>query len=89
MKGNRLAVARPLLDRLDAEVERHGLETWKPSLALKVWEQKCRCYDGLAQNTTKEKSQQLVSEADEAFEKICRLDASKAISVSEQRPPAS
>jgi type VI secretion system protein VasJ len=89
MKGNRLAVARPLLDRLDAEVERHALDSWRPSLALKVWEHKCRCYDRLAQNARTEASDDLSAKADAAFEKICQLDATKALSVAKQRPTTS
>lgn len=86
MKGGRLAVARPLLDRLDADVEQHALDAWSPSLALKVWENKCKCYDALAQKAPTETSDELSAEADAAFEKICRLDATKALSVAEQRP---
>jgi len=86
MKGGRLAVARPLLDRLDADVEQHALDAWSPSLALKVWENKCKCYDALAQNAPRETSNDLSAEADAAFEKICRIDATKALSVAEQRP---
>ena len=89
MKGNRLSVARPLLDRLDAKVERHALDSWRPSLALKVWEYKCRCYDELAQNARAEASDDLSAKADAAFEKICRLDATKALSIAEQRPDTS
>ncbi|MFB6232278.1 MAG: type VI secretion system protein TssA [Salinibacter sp.] len=86
MKGDRLTVARPLLDRLDADVERHALDSWSPSLALTVWEHKCKCYDALAQNAGRESSEDLSAEADAAFEKICQLDATKGISVAKQRP---
>jgi len=86
MKGNKLSVARPLLDRLDADVERHALDSWRPSLALRVWEHKCKCYDALAQNAGRESSTDLSAEANAAFEKICKLDATKALSVAEQRP---
>jgi len=86
MKGNKLSVARPLLDRLDADVERHALDSWRPSLALRVWEHKCKCYDALAQNAGRESSTDLSAEANAAFEKICKLDATKALSIAEQRP---
>jgi type VI secretion system protein VasJ len=86
MKGDRLSVARTLLDRLEAEVERHALDSWSPSLALTVWEHKCKCYDALAQTATNETRGDLSAEADAAFEKICRLDATKGISVARQRP---
>lgn len=86
MKGDRLSVARTLLDRLEAEVERHALDSWSPSLALTVWEHKCKCYDALAQTDTNETRGDLSAEADAAFEKICRLDATKGISVARQRP---
>lgn len=85
MKGERFAVARPLLDELEADIERHALDSWSPSLALEVWEQKCKCYDALAQEAPNEVGKKLTKEADIAFEKICRVDPEKALSVTSQR----
>ena len=85
MKGDRPAVARPLLDELDADIKRHTLDAWNPSLALKVWTNRCRCYDALAQQAPTEEKEAFFTEADAAFENICRLDAKQAVSLAEQR----
>lgn len=86
MNAGEPAVARPLLDELDAAVEQHGLDAWNPSLALKVWTNRCQCYDALAQQAPADKEDQLFAKADEAFEKICRADAQRAVSLADQRP---
>jgi len=86
MNAGEPAVARPLLDELDAAVEQYGLDAWNPSLALKVWTNRCRCYDALAQQAPADKEEGLFAEADKAFEKICRTDAQQAVSLADQRP---
>lgn len=89
MKGGEPAVARPLLDELNASIERHGLEKWSPSLALEVWTHRCNCYDTLAQQAPAEKTDALVAEADNSFENICRVDATRAVTLDGQRPGSS
>ncbi len=86
MKGSQPAVARPLLDELDAAIERHAIDAWDPSLALEVWTNRCQCYDLLAQQAPPEQKEALFAEADAAFEKICRVDAAEAVSVASRRP---
>ena len=86
MNAGEPAVARPLLDELDTAVEQYGLDAWNPSLALKVWTNRCRCYDALAQQAPADKEGGLFAEADKAFEKICRTDAQQAVSLADQRP---
>lgn len=91
MKGDQPTVARPLLDELNAGIERHALDAWNPSLALEVWTHRCRCYDALAQQAPAEEKEALFAEADAAFENVCRVDATKAVTLAGQRPrsPAS
>lgn len=86
MKGGQPSVAAPLLDELDAGIERHALDAWNPSLALEVWANRCRCYDALAQEAPTEEKEALFAEADDAFEKICRVDATRAVELDGQRP---
>lgn len=86
MKGSQPAVARPLLDTLSAAIERHALDTWNPSLALEVWTSRCQCYDLLAQNAAPDDKPSLVAEADDAFDKICQVDAAAAVAVASRRP---
>jgi type VI secretion system protein VasJ len=85
LNGNHPAVARPILDALDASIEEYGLDTWNPSLALEVWSCRCRCYTMLAEQATKERRQACLDHAEAAFEKICRMDAEEALSI--DRPP--
>lgn len=86
LNGGRPTVARSLLDELDAAIERHALETWNPSLALKVWTARCHCYDTLAQEASPENEESLFAEANAAFENVCRLDATKALELDDNRP---
>jgi len=88
LKGGQPAVARPLLDELDADVERHALDAWNPALAIEVWTSRCRCYDALAQAAPTEEKDALLAEANAAFEKICQVDASSAVELDGQRPNA-
>jgi type VI secretion system protein VasJ len=88
LNGGQPAVARPLLDDLATAIERHDLDAWNPSLALEVWTHRCRCYDALAQQAEVDDKDALFAEADAAFENVCRLDATEAVSLAEQRPRA-
>lgn len=86
LRAGEPSIAQPLLDDLDEGIEQHALDVWNPSLALKVWVHQCECYDTLAQQTSGQQRESLFEEADAAFEKICQIDASEAVSVAEQRP---
>lgn len=88
VKGNKFTVARPLLDELDAEIEKHSLDLWRPSLALEVWENKYKCYDALAETASGENQGRFSEEADVVFSKICRLDAVEGLSVAKRRSTA-
>lgn len=81
VKGGEPHVARPLLDELDKSIEQHTLDAWDPSLALEVWTMRCQCYDMLAHDAPGDESEALLAEAEATFEKICRTDPAKAVSV--------
>lgn len=85
MNGGQPAVARSLLDELNAAIEQHALDTWNPSLALEVWTARCRCYDTLAQEASADQRESLFAEANAAFNNICRVDATKAIELDNKR----
>ena len=86
LKGGQPAIAQPLLDDLDAAIERHAIDAWDPPLALEVWTHRCQCYDALAQQASKADKEGLFKKADQAFEKICRVDATRAVSIAGRRP---
>jgi len=78
-------VARPLLDELSAVVDEHAIDEWHPSLAVEVWTNRCRCYDRLANEAGGEKAEQLRTEADQSFEKLCQTDPVQAVAVEDRR----
>lgn len=87
LKAEKPAVARPILDDLASVISEHALDVWIPSLALEVWSNRCRCYDRLAQETdSEEETNALRAEAENAFEKICRVDPAHAVAVDSRRP---
>jgi type VI secretion system protein VasJ len=71
IQGNRLDVAQSLLADLASVVERHGLETWEPSLAAGVYSSLLFC---LSASKTKDEKQK-----EALFSKLCRLDPAGAI----------
>ena len=81
VKGQHPAVARPLLEHLDADVERHALDDWDPPLALQVWTNLHACYRALVRTAPQAQKQTLTEAAQVVFEKICRLDAARALSM--------
>jgi type VI secretion system protein VasJ len=86
LKGGQPSIAQPLLDDLDAAIERHAIDAWDPPLALEVWTHRCQCYDALAQKAPDADKAELFKQADQAFEKICRVDATRAVSIASRRP---
>jgi type VI secretion system protein VasJ len=87
LKAEKPAVARPILDDLASVINDHALDVWVPSLALEVWTNRCRCYDRLAEETdSEEETNALRAEAENAFEKICRVDPAQAVTVDGRRP---
>ncbi|HKE12477.1 MAG TPA: type VI secretion system protein TssA, partial [Myxococcota bacterium] len=65
-------VAAPLLEGLDRELQRHGLEDWEPGLALRVLEALYRCRKRLAER--RGATPEDTARAEEVFARLCRLD---------------
>lgn len=81
MTARQFALARPMLDGLDAEIERFGLTEWEPALALETWTNLHRCLQEIARAAAGPEQPALKQQVDRAFDKICRLDASHALSI--------
>jgi len=65
-------VAAPLLEGLDREMQRHGLEDWEPGLALRVLEGLYRCRKRLAER--RGGTPEDAARAEEIFARLCRID---------------
>lgn len=81
VKGGQSGIACPILESLDAEIDRRGLADWDPELALEVWVQLYRCYESIA-GTTPADAVELRSKARSVYNKICEVDAASAFSFS-------
>jgi hypothetical protein len=78
------AMARPLLEQLDEEVERFSLAQWEPGSSVQVWNYLNRCYQELISQDEPQEGQQgngnhYKEKAERLFEKICRLDIRAAL----------
>lgn len=74
------AMARPLLEQLDEEIERFSLDQWEPALCVQVWNYLRRCYQELlSQDGQQEKGDAYREKTDRIFEKVCRLDIRVAL----------
>jgi type VI secretion system protein VasJ len=71
---DRMAV--PVLEELDTEVTRHGLEHWEPDLAVQVLRALYRCRRRLAEREGA--PAEAVIQADEAFARLCQVDPQAA-----------
>jgi len=70
-------VAAHLLEALDDTVERHGLETWEPDLAVEVAKMLMLCYKGLPK--AKELAADRKDRVDRLQSRLCRLDVRAAL----------
>lgn len=68
-------VAAPLLEGLDRELQRHGLEDWEPGLALRVLEALYRCRKRLAER--RGGTPEDAARAEEVFARLCRIDPAR------------
>ncbi len=82
-RGGRPAVARPLLEQLDAEIDAHRLDTWAPGLALEVWTALHGCYGAIQRSAPAEQKIALGQAADRVFDKVCAADPSRALAMLE------
>ena len=74
------AMARPLLEQLDEEIERFSLDQWEPGLCVQVWNCLRRSYQELTPEGEQQESEgRYRDRADKLFEKICRLDIRAAL----------
>ena len=81
MRGGRPAVAQPLFEQLDAEVEAHRLDMWMPALALDLWTALHGCYGALQRAADAERKAALQRAADRVFEKICATDPARGLAL--------
>lgn len=92
LRGNQPALARPILEGLQQEIDRYALETWEPSLALEVWQNLHKCYESLASGPPGPARQAFLEGSQRVFEKICRVDVRHALSMTgvtaKRKPPA-
>ena len=79
LRGGRTAVARPILERLDAEIAAHGLDAWDPALALDVWAALHGCYDALQRHAKGADEEALRRDAEAVFGKVAALDPARAL----------
>jgi type VI secretion system protein VasJ len=89
VRGNQVAMARPVLEELNEEIDRCGLGEWDPPLALETWKALERCYQSLAAAAPANGKQALVEQAGRIFEKICRIDMNYALAMSGAKPKGS
>lgn len=84
VRGGQPAVARPILEGLEAEVEAHRLDAWMPSLALDLWAALHGCYGSLKRTAEGEQKATFQQAADRVFERICAVDPARALTVMEK-----
>lgn len=78
MQADKPAVARPILEQLESDVDTFELEEWEPGLAMEVWNQLHTCYEMLARNDEKDQDS-IQRDIKRVFDRICRLDATRAL----------
>jgi len=92
LRANQPALARPILEGLQQEIDRYALETWEPVLALEVWQNLHKCYESLAAGPPGPARQAYLEGTQRVFEKICRVDVRHALAMSgvtaKRKPPA-
>jgi type VI secretion system protein VasJ len=79
MRGGQPAIARPLFEELEQDIERFSIHEWEPSLALETWTALYRCYEVLATSPATPNKQIIVQRGENVFERICRLDIGYAL----------
>lgn len=86
MRGGQPAIARPLLEELEQDIERFSIHEWEPRLALEAWTALNRCYETLAAGPTTPAKQALQQHGEKVFERICRLDIAFALATAGIKP---
>lgn len=88
MRGGQPAIARPLLEGLEQDIERFSIHEWEPRLALEAWTALNRCYETLAAGPTTPAKEALQQHGEKVFERICRLDITFALATAGVKPAA-
>jgi len=86
MQGGQPAIARPLLEELEQEIERFSIHEWEPRLALEAWTALNRCYESLAAGPVTPAKQAMQQRGEKVFERICRLDIAFALASAGVKP---
>ena len=84
-QGGRLAVARAVLEGLDDEIERAGVNAWEPALALRAWKALHACYTALRHNSSKDEQISLRQDAERLVEKVARLAPRQALTLLDKK----
>jgi len=79
ISGNKPSIARPVLEELRDEIELFSLDEWEPGLAIETWKNLYKCYNALIESGAKSFDDLFRERADQAFERICRLDITAAL----------
>lgn len=78
MQANKPAVASPILENLESEIEALTLHEWEPALALEVWSQLHQCY-GMLNSDEAGFQDHLEEKAQRVFARICHVDPARAL----------
>jgi type VI secretion system protein VasJ len=81
LRGGQPMLARPMLESLDATVEKYGLPSWDPALTLEVWSNLYQCFNALAKDAKAPDKPALLEQASGVLGKIAGLDPSHALTV--------
>jgi type VI secretion system protein VasJ len=79
VRGERPAVARPILEGLEADVDAHRLDVWEPALALEVWTALHECYRALERGAEADRKAALGEAAARVFERVCAAAPGRAL----------
>ena len=80
LEGSRPELARPMLESLLEDIQRHGLEAWEPALCAAVYASLVTAIR--ASGRGKSGPSELAGKEQFAFDKLCRLDPASAIKLS-------
>lgn len=84
-QGGRVAVARAVLEGLDAEIDRAGVSAWEPALALRAWTALHACYTALARDGSKDAQASVRQAAERLVEKVARLAPRQALTLLDKK----
>jgi type VI secretion system protein VasJ len=80
-RGGRPAVARPLLEGLEAEITTHRLDAWEPALAVEVWTALHGCYVALERGASPEQKPTFIQAAARVFERVCATEPGRGLAL--------